>query len=88
MNKGQAIVEYILLLAVIASMLLTLQTGLSRLNIGQMLYKSIFSPYESAYRYGHPKGKGLDDPQGPSYHPRMNQEGNNNNRLFQNPKLN
>lgn len=86
-ERGQAVTEYILLLAIIAAGFLAVGQGLSRVGIAQKLLKPINEDFARAYRYGHPKAKGFDDG-GPEYHPRIyTGTGSTNFRMFMSPKL-
>src|SRR4051794_33120519 len=82
-EQGQAVTEYILLIAIIVSFYMMVTAGLSKMDLANKLMLSITGPFAAAYRYGHPKAKGYDNG-GPSYHPRA-EGGENNFRLFFNP---
>lgn len=84
-EEGQGLTEYILLLAIVASGYLLLVKGMSRIGLAQKLMTPLTQDFASAYRYGHPKAKGFDDPGGPEKHPRI-EGGKDGFRIFINPK--
>jgi hypothetical protein len=78
-QSGQAITEYILLLAIVATSFILLSLGIGRMGVAQKLTQALVGPFAATYRYGHPKAKGFDDG-GPSMHPMAS--GGNNFRIF------
>lgn len=86
MNEdGQALTEYIVMIAIIVGFYVAVATGISKLGIERKLSLTLKGPFAAAYRYGHVKAKGFDDG-GPENHPRAS-GGNNNFRLFLNPRI-
>ncbi len=84
-NQGQAMIEYVLMMAIILGIYLGVSKGISRLGLDKKITNSITTTFSAAYRYGHVKAKGYDDG-GPAYHPRADTGGGNNNfRVFFNP---
>ncbi len=83
-EKGQAMLEYVLLLSILAVLMLVVMRGVRGMGLSARLVDWISGPYKSAYAYGHPKAKGFDDG-GPKFHPRSDEAGENNFRLFINP---
>ncbi len=81
-ESGQAVVEYILLLAIVTSIFIVVSKGLTRAGLTKLLMKPLREDFSRAYQYGHPKALGFDDG-GPKNHPRA--EGENSFRLFINP---
>ncbi len=81
-ESGQAIVEYILLLAVIVMVFLAIGRGLGKIGVVGQLSKPLQQDFARTYQYGHPKAKGFDDG-GPEYHPRAVVGGKT--RVFINP---
>ena len=88
-EEGQATIEYVLLIAVIAGLFVTLASQLPRLGIANMILDPIKGEFASAYAYGHPEAKGLNDDDGPHMHPRYHPEavGGENFRIFINPEI-
>jgi Flp pilus assembly pilin Flp len=82
-EKGQAVVEYIVMVAVVVGIYLSVLTVLKNRKLGNMLTKLVLGPYAAAYQFGHTQAKGFDDG-GPKFHPRAD-GGENNFRLFLNP---
>ena len=78
-QSGQAITEYILLLAIVAVSFMMLSLGIGRMGVAQKLTRALVGPFAATYRYGHPKAKGFDDG-GPNMHPIA--PGGNNFRIF------
>lgn len=79
-ESGQAMMEYILLLAIVVSFYVIVAKGLTEMGISEKLMRPLTESFASAYQYGHPKAKGYDDG-GPEYHPRA-VEGGTNFRIF------
>jgi hypothetical protein len=82
-ERGQAVVEYILLVAIIVTFFVGVRRAFERFRIGEALMRPITQEFAAAYQFGHPKAKGFDNG-GPEYHPRAI-GGNNNFRIFFNP---
>lgn len=85
-QSGQAILEYVLMLSIVVSFFVTLMGLLRSMGIEQSINRSFTKEYAAAYRYGHPKAKGMDEGE-PQYHPRL-ESGDTSFRLFMNPKTN
>ena len=83
--SGQAITEYLLLLAIIISLGLVVRGFVRRFQVADLLLRPINKTFAYVYLYGHPKARGMNDG-GPKYHPRAIGTGENNFRLFMNPK--
>ncbi len=79
-NQGQAMTEYILIIAVTVSFFVMLSSMISRIGLAKRLTSAITGPFAAAYQFGHTKAKGYDNG-GPIYHPRVI-GGENNFRLF------
>ncbi len=82
-ETGQALTEYILLLAFVVAMFLIVSKWVTKSGLANQLTQSLSGPFVAAYRYGHTQGKGLDDG-GPKNHPRFSGR-ENNFRIFFNP---
>ncbi len=81
-EKGQAAVEYVLLLFIIVMAFIGVAAFLSDSRLSSRIMKPIKEDYARAYRYGHVKAKGYEDG-GPEYHPRIVDDGGENNfRIF------
>lgn len=62
MNKsGQAVLEYVLLLSIVLSMFAQFSKYLSERDWFAKMTAPITTEYRYAYRYGHPKARGVDD---------------------------
>jgi Flp pilus assembly pilin Flp len=83
-ERGQAVTEYVLLLAVIVSGYLVLIRGLNQYGLTQKVTRALTEDFASAYRYGHTKAKGYEDGE-PKNHPRIT-TGEGNFRIFLNPR--
>lgn len=81
-QSGQAVIEYILLLAIVVGFYFIIWEGIRGLRLERKLMKPLSEDFAAAYRYGHPKAKGFDDG-GPYYHPRAI-GGQRNFRIFLN----
>ena len=88
-QKGQALIEYVMLLAIIVSVYANLMKLLSQSNAIQNLQRPFTKDYTAAYRYGHPLAKGQDNG-GPLYIPALQGKENapQNFRIFYNPTIN
>ena len=85
-DRGQATVEYILLLAAIASFAVLIAKGLKNLDVAKRLSSPLTKDFHYAYQYGHPNARGYDDG-GPKMHPRASQNDDPTNfRIFINPE--
>lgn len=82
-EAGQAVTEYILLVAVVTSFYLMIFRFLNSTGFGAALSNAVTTPYMSVYTYGYPGAKGYDDG-GPLNHPRA-VGGTGNFRIFINP---
>lgn len=69
-EKGQATVEYILLLAIIVAGFLIVAQGLANSQLMSNLMNPLTDPYTKAYQNGHYQARAPDDPQGAFKHPR------------------
>lgn len=86
-QSGQAVMEYVLLLTVVSLMYLFASSYLRGSAVGKSISNPIQKDFAFAYRYGHPKARGLDDPDGPKLHPRISSSyAAGNFRLYINPK--
>ena len=74
-QRGQAILEYILLLLVISGVAYGVSAYLRRANITQAVTKPIREDFARAYKYGHSKAKGYDEG-APIKHVRIEDDGN------------
>jgi hypothetical protein len=87
-EEGQAVTEYILMMASIVSLYLLLTAGLVRIGLAKKLMRPLTEQFAATYQYGHPKAKGYDNG-GPEFHPRaVSSSGQNNFRIFFNPRQN
>ena len=82
-ESGQGVVEYILLIAVIASFFMVVSRGLATTGLNKKLMIPITDKFARAYQFGHTGAKGYEDG-GPINHPRID-GGENNFRIFINP---
>lgn len=82
-ESGQAAIEYILILTIIASFYVGLMTVIDKANLAEKLAGPIVGSYARVYKYGHPKAKGFDEGT-PEFHPRAVIDGNI--RMFINPR--
>ncbi|OFZ73942.1 MAG: hypothetical protein A3K03_04835 [Bdellovibrionales bacterium RIFOXYD1_FULL_44_7] len=83
-ESGQAITEYILLMAMIVTIFVVMMRELGEIGIGERLAKPVKGPFAKVYQYGHPKAKGEEEG-GYEYHPRAVEGTGNNFRIFINP---
>ncbi len=86
-QEGQAAIEYILLISSIIGFYVLISQVLTQSGFDKKLTTMLTGPFAAAYKYGHPKAKGYDEGS-PDYHPRVDDGGNNNFRLFLNPRTN
>lgn len=82
-ESGQAVVEYIMLLAIVTSIFILVSRGLTQAGLTKLMMKPLQENFARAYQYGDPAALGYDDG-GPKNHPRA-YEGENSFRLFLNP---
>ncbi|MBI2712238.1 MAG: hypothetical protein HYX41_05175 [Bdellovibrio sp.] len=79
-ESGQAVVEYILLTAIVVTFFMTLTKGLGKMGLGKLLTKPLKTTFAMAYKYGDTRAKGFDEGS-PRYHPRV-VGGEGNLRIF------
>lgn len=85
-QSGQATTEYILLLSFLVAAFFLFKSAMEQLGLGQKLLKPVQTTFARTYRYGHPQGAGFDEGT-PKNHPRIYTGGGDNNfRLFINPR--
>ena len=68
-ERGQATVEYILMLAVLTSVFIGVMKALGGSGLSSKLTQPITGAYKRAYQNGHPEATSVDD--GGKRHPRM-----------------
>jgi hypothetical protein len=85
-ESGQAVTEYILLLATVVSLFVLVSRALTAMNLSAKLTNPIKTQFAAAYRYGHPKAKGYAEGT-PDMHPRVTTPEGVNFRLFINPSV-
>ena len=83
-QSGQAVVEYIVMLAVVTFFFVIVSRWLTDMDLGTRLNKPIQEDYARAYQYGRVDAKGMEDG-GPLNHARYTQPAGNNFRIFINP---
>jgi uncharacterized protein (UPF0333 family) len=83
-EEGQAVTEYILLMAVILMIYLMVTTTMAKIGLAKKLTTPLTTSFAAIYQYGHPLAKGYQNG-GPMYHPRV-EGGDNNFRIFFNPE--
>ncbi|OFZ79162.1 MAG: hypothetical protein A2583_00530 [Bdellovibrionales bacterium RIFOXYD1_FULL_53_11] len=83
-EKGQAVLEYVLMLAILVAAFAAAMKTLDGFNLQDKFSDFVKKDFTAAYRYGHVKAKGPDEG-GAQYHPRMN-GGDTNFRIFISPK--
>ena len=84
-ESGQAVIEYVLLIAVVVTAFVLVMQWVTDIGLAQKLTKPITGTFAATYRYGHPKAKGFEDG-APENHPRA-VGGENNFRIFINPAV-
>ena len=84
-NSGQAVLEYILLLAIVVSLYTILMKGLMNSNAMNALKKPLEKDFKYTYQYGHPEARGQNDG-GPKFIPQYHDP--QNFRIFINPPIN
>jgi hypothetical protein len=83
MNRsGQAIAEYVILLAIIVLIYSAMLKNFGSGQVFEKLRKPFVEQYAHTYRYGHPDARGQDDG-GPKFIPQYHTE--ENFRIFINP---
>lgn len=81
-QSGQAVTEYILLMAAIVAIYMGVVKGLARIGITKKLMLPMTQTYAAIYQLGHPKAIGFKNG-GPQFHPRAApSSGEGNFRLF------
>lgn len=85
-QSGQAVIEYIMLLAVVIGSYMTLASWFTRFGFAEKLTRPITKSFAHAYQYGDVEALGFDDG-GPKRHPRANTRSNENFRIFINPEI-
>ena len=86
-RSGQAITEYVLLLAVLVSLYSLLLKLLGGSQIMNRIRTPLEKDYQYTYRYGHPKARGPDDG-GVKYIPQYRDGKNDEDfRIFINPPI-
>lgn len=81
-QSGQSALEYILLMAIIATVAIGFMRALNETRFVDVLARPIKQDFARAYQYGSPRVVGFDEG-GPENHPRVNSSGNF--RIFINP---
>jgi hypothetical protein len=77
-ESGQAVTEYILMVAVVVGLFLAVETALTKTGLNATMMTPLTKNYYFTYKYGHPKALGYDEAAqgGPSMHPRITTPGN------------
>lgn len=83
-NRGQAITEYILLLAILVSLFSSFIVALNDTNALDALKKPLETDFKYTYQYGHPKARGQENG-GPKFIPQYSEA--QNFRIFINPPI-
>lgn len=86
-RSGQAVMEYLLLLGVVVSMAVIVMAFFREFRIQERITKPFTAEYAAVYQYGHPQAKGPDSDEGASKHPRVDNNQNDNFRIFMNPDV-
>jgi hypothetical protein len=84
-KAGQAITEYILLLAILISIFTMFMKGLTDTGALLALKKPLEKDFKFTYQYGHPEARGQNDG-GPKFIPQHHDP--QNFRIFINPPIN
>ena len=84
-DSGQAVIEYILLLAIIVFIYTLVLNHLTDSNGWAQMKKPLTQDYAFTYRYGHPEARGQEDG-GPKLIPQQHDP--QNFRIFINPPIN
>ena len=85
-HSGQAVTEYILLLAILVSLFTTFLQALTNTGAINALKKPLEKDFKYTYQYGHPEARGQNDG-GPKYIPQQHDQ-QQNFRIFINPPIN
>ena len=85
-ESGQAVVEYILLLAIVVGLYSFVLNKIAQSNAITAMKGPFTKDLTYTYRYGHPKARGQDDG-GPLYIPQQH-DSQNDFRIFINPPMN
>ena len=85
-QSGQAVLEYILLLAIIVFLYSLVLNSLSGSNGFENMKKPLTKDFKYTYQYGHPEARGQEDG-GPKFIP-QHHDGAQNFRIFINPPIN
>lgn len=83
-QEGQAFTEYVLLMSIVIGFYFMVTQALTHSGLAQKIAGLVMGPFSAAYRYGHPKAKGYDEGT-PENHPRIDDNQNNNFRIFLDP---
>ena len=75
-DQGQAVLEYILLLIIVVSTAIFINSKLTEMGLMSKLAQPLKTEFASTYRYGYPNAKGPEDDGGPDNHPRAPKDGN------------
>jgi hypothetical protein len=67
-ERGQAVIEYILLLSVVVFSYVSIVNWMNRFGLMQKMTGAVTQGFASTYRYGDAKAKGFDDGD-PKRHP-------------------
>ena len=84
-QAGQAVTEYIILLAILVSFYTLFINGLMNSNALSALKAPLEKDFKFTYRYGHPEARGQNDG-GPKFIPQYHDP--QNFRIFINPPIN
>lgn len=80
-NLGQATLEWVLLMMVIVLAYMMVSKDLIKnQKVADKLATPLQKQYPKVYQNGLPYARGIDDPEGPYYHPRVVEQ--NNFRIF------
>jgi len=82
---GQAVLEYLILVSTVVAAYLMVAQGLAKIGLMQVLMRPIANDFAMAYKYGNVKAKGYDEGT-PQNHPRIDDHGPGDFRIFINPK--
>jgi hypothetical protein len=85
-ESGQAVIEYVLLLAIIIFLYTLVLERLAGSNGFEVMKKPLTQDFKYTYRYGHPEARGQTDG-GPKLIP-QHHEPAQNFRIFINPPIN
>ena len=85
-QKGQAVVEYILLLSALVTMFVVLAKGIGSMNLAKKLMKPLTKNFAKAYQYGDVNTSGPDDDEGAVNHAQAQNPQGANFRIFLSPR--